>query len=1126
MTQPEQERLPMQRVLPDRQGKVFEDSSGHRRLFVILISTLLSLVLTFLALDYLWRVAHLEPVAGLTRELATAAQDDAAGPRDDVPRVAPSLHLAEDRCGRPRGESTGAEVFAFLKADDRKGRAAFRARCNDIDALLFEAMTLRENGSIDLLPELQSAGTMKTLLGVNHLPPNFPVVTPEPANTASALDARLLVAANADALAERLVEAAAGIDANGACLDLSGHADLADHGVRRLVAAWSARAALPRQEVCLIAGPEAGFWRDEAVIAALDRAVVQTFEVASQPSAPAPHARLDTGPGSALAAIPGEKLVLAPGAFGLLWRSGVRAPMMVSYADTMLLADDHGAQVLFSEAVGNTQVSFVDAERRHNQIWLADGVATYHAMRALPDHNRFAIWPLGYEDPAVWALLAEGPGAPVGPVPLDGPVSLADQVAPSGDGPFVTAAAPSRAGRRALTLSQDRDRITQVVYSRLPVPTRLDRRSVGPLGDLSVTFNGFPSEDDLPGLLYALEARNVTATFFVSTGQLLDRPRAARRIADHGHGFGTTIVRLFDYDLFVDGLRRFGLNQMQMQLAHETGWRSAFIRERSGRLADPTTVRDLALLRETLAEGYVAVDAGLIAARADDSGEFADSIRRAAIETRMNLLSINLDNDHNVGAGFWVSALLAALQEDGFRFVGLSELAARDSRLDALPAEYEATLRDTVTFAVIGSLQGKVALMLIVLLAFNLIRSTFYISLACLRRRKVTYDPGFTPPVTVLVPAYNEESVIERCVESLLASDYPDLRIVVIDDGSTDHTGETIERLWADEPRVTLLTEENRGKWHAENYALDTIRTPIFVGVDADTMIAPDAISWLVQQFKDPRVGAVAGYVEVGNPSNLLTRFQALEYIVGQGLTRRAFEVFNGILVVPGAIGAWRTEAVRKAGLYSPSTITEDADLTVAVHRAGYLVRFEEKARAYTEAPERVGALMRQRIRWSLGMLQTSWKHRGALAEGRSVGLISIVDAIWVGFITFLLSPLVYVLGALYLVRAGFFLATIGFSGIDTVQLVLVASVLGLVLVDVITALAAFLLDRRRDLRLVALVPLTRLGYRQLLTIAALRALARAVTGKLYGWNKLRRTGAVHVHQDIVKVAIKEVPSA
>jgi len=1126
MKQPEQERLPMQRVLPDRQGKVFEDFSGHRRLFVILISTLLSLVLAFLTLDYLWRVVHLQPVAGLTREFTKAAQDDVATPPKGTPGVAPSMHLAEDRCVRSRREGKGAEVFAFLKADDRKSRAAFRASCNEIDALLFEAMTLRENGSIELLPELQFAGTLKNLLQVSHLPPNFPVITPEPANTVSVLGTHLSVATNADALAERLVEAAVGTDSNGACLDLSGHAELADQTVRRLVTAWSARAALPGQEVCIIAGPEAGFWRDMEVIAALDHAVVPTFEVASQPSAPAPLSRLDAGPGTALAAIPRQKLVLAPGAFGLLWRSGVRAPTMVSYADTMLLADDHDAQVLFSETVGNTQVSFVDAERRHHQIWLADGVATYHAMRALPGQNRFAIWPLGYEDPAVWALLAQGRGAPAGPAPLAGLVSLADQVAASGDGPFVTAAAPSRAGHRALTLSENRDRITQVVYDRVPVPTRLVRPGAGPLGNLAVTFNGFPSEGDLPWLLDALEARNVTATFFVSAGQLLDRPAAARRIAEHGHGFGTTIVPLFDYDLLVDGLRRFGLNQMQIQLAHETGQRSAFIRERSGRLADPATERDLVLLQAALAEGYVAVDAGLIAARADDPGELADLVRRAAIGTRMNLLSINLDSEHNAGAGFWVSALLAALQEDGFRFVGLSELAGGDARLDALPAEHEAALRDTVTFAVIGSLQGKVTLMLVVLLVFNLIRSTFYIALACLRRRKVTFDPDFTPPVSVLVPAYNEESVIERCVESLLASDYPDLRIVVIDDGSIDHTVETVERRWADDPRVMLLTEENQGKWHAENYALETIQTPIFVGVDADTVIAPDAISWLVQQFKDLRVGAVAGYVEVGNSMNLLTRFQALEYIVGQGLARRAFEVFNGILVVPGAIGAWRTEAVRKAGLYSPSTITEDADLTVAVHRAGYLVRFEEKSLAYTEAPERVGALMRQRIRWSLGMLQTSWKHRGALPEGRSVGLISIVDAIWVGFITFLLSPLVYVLGALYLVRAGFSLATIGFSGIDIMQLVLIGSILGLVLVDVITALTAFLLDRRRDIRLVALVPLTRLGYRQLLMVAALRALARAVTGKLYGWNKLRRTGTVHVHDESVKVTIKDVPVA
>ena len=137
----------------------------------------------------------------------------------------------------------------------------------------------------------------------------------------------------------------------------------------------------------------------------------------------------------------------------------------------------------------------------------------------------------------------------------------------------------------------------------------------------------------------------------------------------------------------------------------------------------------------------------------------------------------------------------------------------------------------------------------------------------------------------------------------------------------------------------------------------------------------------------------------IGNKRNILTRLQALEYTTAQNIDRRAAELINGMLVVPGAIGAWRVAAVREAGLYSGTTLSEDANLTISVIRSGYRVTFDERAIAYTEAPARLSSFLSQRLRWSIGMLQTGWKHRGAWAEKRAIGLISLPDLAVFGYL-------------------------------------------------------------------------------------------------------------------------------
>src|SRR5262249_47573261 len=206
--------------------------------------------------------------------------------------------------------------------------------------------------------------------------------------------------------------------------------------------------------------------------------------------------------------------------------------------------------------------------------------------------------------------------------------------------------------------------------------------------------------------------------------------------------------------------------------------------------------------------------------------------------------------------------------------------------------------------------------------------------------------PGFQPAVTVIIPAYNEEKGIERSVRSVLASDYPRLRTIVVDDGSKDGTSEVVREKFAAEMaagRVFLFTKPNAGKASALNHGLQYTEDDIYVGIDADTAIAPNAISLLVAHFADPKVGAVAGNTKVGNRVNLWTRWQALEYITSQNFERRALNVFGAVSVVPGAIGAWRLGAVREAGGYHSDTVAEDVDLTMSLLENGWRVVNEDR---------------------------------------------------------------------------------------------------------------------------------------------------------------------------------------
>src|SRR5260370_18618500 len=183
--------------------------------------------------------------------------------------------------------------------------------------------------------------------------------------------------------------------------------------------------------------------------------------------------------------------------------------------------------------------------------------------------------------------------------------------------------------------------------------------------------------------------------------------------------------------------------------------------------------------------------------------------------------------------------------------------------------------------------------------------------------------PNPPPAVTVLIPAHNEETVIVQTVKSVLGSDLKDLHAIIVNDGSSDRTGELLDGNFGQNPRVTILHQVNRGKAAALARALGEAQTAIVVTIDADTEIEPDAISKLLRHFSDEKVGAVAGNVKVGNRSRWLTRWQALEYITSQTMDERAFDLLNCITAVPAALAACPTTAIEHARGITPATVAE-----------------------------------------------------------------------------------------------------------------------------------------------------------------------------------------------------------
>lgn len=356
--------------------------------------------------------------------------------------------------------------------------------------------------------------------------------------------------------------------------------------------------------------------------------------------------------------------------------------------------------------------------------------------------------------------------------------------------------------------------------------------------------------------------------------------------------------------------------------------------------------------------------------------------------------------------------------------------------------------------------------------------------------------------VSIAIAAYNEEKVISRTLLALCRSQHPNIReIIVVDDGSSDRTRDVVRAMIASDPRIHLLQQDHRGKAAALNYAFAVARSSIVVTLDADTLFTPTTVGNLVRHFaaskkRREQLGAVAGVIKVANPTNLLTRWQALEYISMISIDRGAQAALNAIMVVPGACAAWSRRAVLRVGGYSGSTLAEDCDLALELQRAGYHLTQDDEAVSYTEAPETVSALTRQRFRWMYGNIQAMWKHR-RMAFNPRYG--------WLGMLTLPLAGASILVPVLFLPFV-YVMAVITFEGQGMSLVLLYAAIF--LSVQLLTSVVGVWLARESPAHLL-MVPVYRMIYEPLRAYILYKSILTILRGTRSRWNKLQRTGTV-----------------
>lgn len=842
--------------------------------------------------------------------------------------------------------------------------------------------------------------------------------------------------------------------------------------------------------------------------------------------------------------IPREKLVIGLANYAYDWTEGEQEAESLSYQAALVRARDYRPDepveklIDFDPSELNPTFSYVDEAGKSHEVWFLDAVTFANQWTIAENYNPrgVAIWVLGMTDPSIWNFI-DRKGINPRPSQLN-VIHYPFDVEFVGDGEILRVRAKPNDGERTVETDRATGLIVDEVYHKFPTSFVIDRSGYRPK-EVALTIDDGPAGKYTGQMLDELKAANVKATFFL-IGENAERyPSLVKRIWREGHEIGNHSYTHPNIGAIPEQRARAELNATQRVIQSIIGRSTYLFRPPYNADAEPSAAEEVKPVEYASDLRYIVVGEYIDPQDWETEETLPDGTKRQRrakemLNSVMEQLEVEKGNCillHDGGGDRsetvkLIPMLVSELTRRGYKFVTVSQLVGKTrdelnppvSNTEALMMAMLASDRIVFELMYIGELFLTIAFMSAI--ALGAARMLFVTTLALIarsREKRTKFDASFRPPVSVVIAAFNEANVIARTIDAVLASDYPNLEIVVVDDGSLDDTSGEVTREFAAHANVRLLRQENGGKASALNHGISAAGGEIIVALDADTLFLPDTISKLVRRFENPEIGAVAGNVKVGNRINPLTYWQAIEYVTSQNLDRRAYAALNSVSVVPGAVGAWRRTAIVQAGGYTTDTMAEDMDLTWRIRRNGWQIETDSDAIGFTEAPDTFRMLFRQRFRWAFGTLQSLWKHRSAVGRYGWFGrvmlpmlwlfqvvyqalspvvdlqilwtLLTVLQAVLRGRLTHDWQPLPAALNSLYFIAfmyAFFFV------------------------VELAGAAVAFKLDRE-DGRMLMWLFWQRFLYRQLMYAVLLKSLKTAISGMRAGWGKLERKGTVAV---------------
>lgn len=833
--------------------------------------------------------------------------------------------------------------------------------------------------------------------------------------------------------------------------------------------------------------------------------------------------------------ISSEKIILALACYGYDWPDQ-DVGKNVTYQQAIGNASRYGGKIIYNPISANLNYSYKDESGLHHQVYFTDAATNFNLIRKADDWDvaGIAIWRMGAEDPRLWSFISKD--LSIDSVRKSGidikrltHIGLNDRIDYSGEGEVLDLVSVPKQGKIDVKLDTQNFVIADQAYVDLPTKYTI-RRYGHAEKKIVLTFDDGPDPVYTPQIIDILEKEKVPGSFFVVG--IMAEQNMDILLKEFNLGYEIGNHTFFHPDMSKVGPERvnFELNATRKLIESVTGHSTILFRPPFNADAEPSTSAEILPVAQSREQNYINIGES-IDPQDWRPGITADEIFNAVVKYQDNG-NILLLHDAGGNRAATVAALpriIKHFKDKGYEFVTIGNLIGK-KKDELMPPVVNSggigfvTSGNTLFLNVFsyGTLILNYVFIMAIILA--MLRSIFIAILAV--KQKIASkkdsllllkDPAMK--VSIIIPAYNEEVTVVQTLNSLLKTTYTHAEFIFVDDGSSDRTVELVKEHFSHLANIKIYTKPNGGKASALNFGIALAEADFVICIDADTQLKTDAIHELMRYFYDEEIAAVAGTVKVGNKINLITNWQSIEYITAQNMDRRAFDILNTITVVPGAIGAFRKQVILEVGGFTTDTLAEDCDLTMRILRAGYTVRNCDTAIAYTEAPETVDMLLKQRLRWSFGVMQSFWKNRKTILNKKYgyFGMVGMPNILIYQIILPLFSPLADFFMVLSIITGMFSL-----SSVNSLTLEGMGSLLSLdngfgqvfffyclfILVDLFFAGIAFRMEKESYKKLIYIIP-QRFYWRQLMYLVLFRSLRKALKGELEGWGVLKRTGNV-----------------